>query len=305
MEEQNKRALEHVQELLEFVGRLVSRGGSTLQRFREEALSDLDERLAAVSAAVGPEGVDPFGMEPATLRRIAVGAAFLYKVYFRCDTTGIANVPAGPVIIVANHGGQLPIDGVMITTALLLEGSPPRLARSMVDHWVPSLPFVSTYLSRAGVAVGTPENAERLLSRGEVLLAFPEGMDAITKTVDEAYELKPFHSGFVRLALAAGAPIVPVAVVGSEEQYPTLYNLKGVGRMIGLPSLPVWAQMVVPLAGLLPLPVRYRLEFGAPVTLDGDPDDEDAAVDAMAEQVRDRVREMVDRQRAARRHIFW
>jgi len=287
------------------LNRLAEHGAAVMRRFQGEVLTDLDRRLDAISAAVGEEGVDPFGMDPTALRASAVAAAFMYKVYFRCQTRGVENIPAGPVILVANHAGQLPIDGVMITSAMLLEGETPRLGRSMVDFWVPTLPFVSVFFSRVGVVLGTPENAQRLLSRGEALLTFPEGIAGITKTVDQAYELQRFGLGFMRLALATGAPVVPVAVVGSEEQYPTLYNLKGAGKLLGLPALPIWVQMIVPGLGLLPLPVKYRLAFGEPMRFQGDPDDADAAIEELVDQVRGRLRSMIAELRLERRSIFW
>jgi 1-acyl-sn-glycerol-3-phosphate acyltransferase len=292
-------------DLLETIGKLILKGGSSIQSFRSEVLGDLDARLNAASGSIGEGGVDPFGMDPTALKRTAVGAAFLYKVYFRCLSKGLANVPDGPAILVANHAGQLPIDAVMITSALLLDRDPPRFVRSMVDRWVPTLPFVSTFYSRVGMAVGTTENAERLIERGEALLSFPEGMGAISKTVDQAYQLKEFKLGFMRLAISTGVPVVPIAVVGSEEQYPTLYNLKGLARLVGLPSVPIWAQMIVPVLGLLPLPVRYRLRFGEPMHFRGDPEEEDAAVQSMVDKVRDRVKEMVDELRAERKSIFF
>lgn len=292
-------------EALAALDRLAGRGAAVMKRFHGEVLTELDRRLDAISTAVGDEGIDPFGMDPAALRSAAVAAVFMYKIYFRCQTRGVDHVPPGPVILVANHAGQLPIDGVMITSAMLLEGERPRLARSLVDFWVPTLPFVSVFFSRVGVALGTPENAQRLLARGEALLTFPEGMAGITKTVDQAYQLQRFGLGFMRLALAADAPIVPVAVVGSEEQYPTLYNLKGVGGLLGLPALPIWPQMIVPLLGLLPLPVRYRLDFGEPMRFEGDPDDEDASIEDLVDQVRARLKAMIADSRNERRSIFW
>jgi 1-acyl-sn-glycerol-3-phosphate acyltransferase len=292
-------------DLLERVGDLVLKMGSSIQGFREAVLGDLEKRLEDATVGLGDDEVDPFGMDPKALYRTAIGASFLYKVYFRCGTQGLDNVPEGPVILVGNHAGQLPIDGVMITAALVLDRDPPRFCRALVDRWVPTLPFVSTFYSRVGMAVGTPENARRLLARGEALLAFPEGMEAITKTVDQAYQLQSFSLGFMRLAVATGTPIVPVAVVGSEEQYPTLYNLKNVGRLFGLPALPIWLQMFVPVLGLLPLPVRYRLRFGEPMRFEGDPDDEDAVVQEQADQVKDRIQEMVGALREERRSVFF
>ncbi len=226
-------------ELLHTLGSLIELGGSAVRRFREDVLLDLDSRLETIAANVGQDGFDPFGMNPEALRRTATGASFLYKIYFRCETSGIENLPDGPFILVANHAGQLPLDAVMITTSLMLDANPPRLARSMMDRWVPTLPFVSTFYARNGVVLGSPENALRLLRRGEALLVFPEGMAGITKTVDCAYQLQDFGLGFMRLALATGAPVVPVSVIGSEEQYPTLYSLKRLENLINLPTVPI------------------------------------------------------------------
>ena len=148
MSQTNEKHSEVTAELLETIGKLVLRVGASIQNFREVVLGDLDARLSAASSSVGEGGVDPFGLDPTALKRTAIGAAFLYKVYFRCLSQGLSNVPEGKAILVANHAGQIPIDAVMITTALLLDRDPPRFVRSMMDRWVPSLPFVSTILYR-------------------------------------------------------------------------------------------------------------------------------------------------------------
>ncbi len=305
MTDESTKKNKSVDELLEIIGDLIVKSDSAMRIFKDEVLADIDERLATITNSIaGEEGVDPFGMEPETVRKTAIGAAFLYKIYFRCITHGIENVPEGPVIIAANHGGQIPIDGVIITSALMLEKNPPRLMRSMMDRWVPSLPFVSTFFSRVGVTVGTTENAQRLLSRGEALLIFPEGIGAISKTVDQAYQLRKFTRGFVRLAISNKTPVVPLAVVGSEEQYPAFLNLKKVAKLFGLPSMPIWPQMAVPLLGLLPLPVRYRIQFGEPMYFEGDPDDDDAVIQIMADQVASRITDMLTTLRKERKSLF-
>ncbi|HUT77516.1 MAG TPA: 1-acyl-sn-glycerol-3-phosphate acyltransferase [Polyangia bacterium] len=294
-----------VEGLLSAAVRLVLGAGKLRRRIHREIIADLDERLATIARSAGDSGIDAFGMEPAALRTVSVGAALLYRYYFRCQAEGLENLPPGPAILVANHGGQLPIDGVMITTALLLDGDPPRLARSLADHWVPTLPFVSTLYARCGVVLGSPENARRLLAEGATLLVFPEGIAGISKTIDRAYELQPFGPGFLRLAIETGAPVVPVAVVGSEEQYPTLYNLQAVSKALSLPSFPIWAQMAIPVLGLLPLPVRYRLRFGEALRFAGDQDEEDAVIFEKVEEVRGRLRELIRETRATRRSVFW
>ncbi len=291
-------------ELLEKIGNLVLMGGSVIGSIKQEIIIDLDERLDIISKSMGKDGIDPFGMDPETLRRVAVGVMFLYKYYFRCICRGIENVPDGPVILVANHGGQIPLDGVMITAALVSERNPPRFARSLVDRWVPSIPFVSTLYSRLGMAPGIVENAYQILKREEALIAFPEGTSAISKTVDQAYQLKKFSLGFMRLALANKVPIVPVSVVGSEEQYPTFYNLKGLARLIGIPSVPIWLHMFVPVLGMLPLPVRYYIHFGEPMHFEGDPDSKDAAIEVMVKKVTDSIKKKIDELLDERKSIF-
>ena len=116
----------------------------------------------------------------------------------------------------------------MIGTALLLEGQPPRPLRSMVERWVPSLPHVSTLFARLGQVLGTPENCRYLLENEEVVLVFPEGARGISKTIDKAYQLQEFGHGFMRLAMENKTPIVPVGVVGAEEQY----RLYGISRRL-------------------------------------------------------------------------
>lgn len=266
---------------------------------------DIDERLEFVSEKFEGNNLDPFGMDLAELRKTAYFASFLYKYYFRCETQGIQNIPEGPVILVANHGGQVPIDAVMITTAVMLESTPPRLCRSMMDRFVPTLPFISTWFARVGVALGTPENAQRLLSNGAAMLTFPEGMTGIQKTLDRAYSLQPFGLGFIRLALLCKTPVVPIAVVGSEEQYPTLYQIRKGMHLFGLPSIPVWAQMFVPILGILPLPVKYRLSFGEPMHFSGDPDDDDDVIQQMADQVKYKIDQNLKQMREKRRGIFF
>lgn len=306
MNKQSTLSGEQLAELLKLIGGLVYKGSTAFKSFREELSRELDTKMEVISKSVGEVGIDPFGMDPKSVRKALLGAAFLYKIYFRCLTRGIENVPKeGPVILVANHAGQIPIDAVMILAAILLEGDPPRITRSLADRWVPSLPFISTMYSRVGVTVGTTENAELLLARNEALLVFPEGMKAITKTIDQAYQLQDFGLGFMRLALSTKAPVVPIAVVGSEEQYPTLYNLKSVAKLLGIPSVPIWAQLAIPVLGMLPLPVRYHIDFGEPMTFEGDPDDEDAVIQVQVSRVKQRLAEMLENLRKQRRSIFW
>jgi 1-acyl-sn-glycerol-3-phosphate acyltransferase len=209
------------------------------------------------------------------------------------------------VLVVANHAGQLPFDGMMLATALLLEAEPPRIARGMGEYWIPRLPFVGTAAARGGAMVGTPENCRHMLENDECVMVFPEGVRGMNKPFRERYRLQRFGQGFARLALEAGAPIVPVGIVGSEEQQPGLANLPRLARLFGMPAFPLTPTFpwLGPL-GLLPLPVKYRIHFGEPIELVGDANDEDAAIEAHVARVRGEVEALLARGLRERRGIF-
>ena len=164
---------------------------------------------------VSKYGTDEFGFSPDFVKRVLPIATLVHRGYFRVNVTGVENVPEGRVLLIANHSGQLPFDGVMIATSLILEADPPRMVRSMIEKWVPSLPFVSTVLARLGQITGIPENCRRLLEADEAILVFPEGARGISKTYDKRYQLQKFGQGFMRLALETNTPIVPVSLVGA------------------------------------------------------------------------------------------
>ena len=254
---------------------------------------------------VGELGVDPFGFDPRAVQYAMTPMEWLYRYYFRVRTEGLENVPDGRVLLVANHSGQLPFDGLMIATACVLDRDPPRGLRSMVERWIPRLPWVSVFFARVGQVVGTPDNARRLLERGEAVLVFPEGVAGIAKPFAKRYQLQDFGTGFMRLALETGSPIVPIGVVGAEEQAPGLVNLRPLARLLGLPAFPVTPTfpLLGPL-GLLPLPTRYRILFGEPMRFDGEGNEEDEIVATYVEQVRSAVRDLLARGLDERESVF-
>jgi 1-acyl-sn-glycerol-3-phosphate acyltransferase len=278
-----------------------------IRRAFEGRLDDeLVERIEALRAELGGRATDDFGFDPDSLKIVAPLVEWFYRNYFRVEPHGLENLPPGRVLLVSNHSGQVPIDGMMIASALLFDAHPPRAARSMVERWVPTLPFVSTFFARVGQVLGAPENCRVLLGQEHAILVFPEGVRGINKTYDQAYRLQAFGNGFMRLALETRTPIVPVGVVGAEEQYPALTNLRPVAKALGLPALPITP--LFPLAGplgLLPLPVKYRIYFGEPMQFEGEPDDEDAIIGARVARVRDAVDALLRRGLAEREHIFW
>lgn len=260
--------------------------------------SEVRETIAALKAREEVRGYDPFGFRPDILHTLLPFAHFLYRRWFRVQTEGLENVPEGKVLLIANHSGQLPFDGMMIATALTLELNPPRIARGMVEKWVPTIPFISTIFSRAGQVVGTPANAETLLARDEAILVFPEGARGISKTIDKRYQLQEFGLGFMRLAIRTNTPIVPIAVVGAEEQIPAFYNAEPIARLFRMPAAPISPTLI------FPLPVKYRIYFGEPLTFSGDDDDEDRVIGEKVKVVTTAIEEMIARGLEERRGLF-
>lgn len=278
--------------------------GDQLDRAVNASLGDATvERIERLRIRLGDGGVDPFGLDPDTARYVLVAAQRLYRDYFRTEVHGLANVPEGRVLLVSNHSGQIPLDGMSIACALLLDHDPPRIARTMVEKWTATLPFVSQLFPRLGQVVGVPENCLRLLEMEEAILVFPEGSRGISKPFSQRYKLQEFGLGFMRLALESGAPIVPVAVLGAEEQYISVANVTSLARVLGMPAFPVVPQLLLP-GGFMPLPVRHRIHFGEPMHFTGDPDDEDAVIEEKVARVRSTIQSMVNRGLKERRGIF-
>ncbi len=273
-----------------------------------ESISDplLTRRLEKLQANLNEYGVDPFGFDPTMVKYAAPFVYFFYKHYFRVQTFGIENVPAGRVMLIGNHSGQIPVDAAMIIAAMLIDADPPRMVRSMVERWVPSLPLLSYLFLRWGQIVGTRENSKRLLEMDEAILAFPEGVRGINKPFSDRYQLQEFGLGFMRLAMMTNTPVVPVACIGAEEQTINLYNARGLGKLFGMPGLPITplTPIVGPLA-ILPLPTRYRLYFGKPMIFEGNPDDEDSVIQKHVNRVKGTISRMIHDGIKQRQHVFW
>jgi 1-acyl-sn-glycerol-3-phosphate acyltransferase len=287
-------------------GPLIRRVVGGVQRAAEEVRerllgADFEDRLQILARRYDLRGGDPFGFDPEAVRQAALPSAFFHRAYFRTEVFDVDRVPAGRVILVANHSGQIPIDAAIIGCAMFFDATPPRITRAMVDKWTATLPFVSTFFSRMGQVVGLPENARRLLELEELLLVFPEGVRGIAKPFRERYQLKEFGNGFMRLAMATNTPIVPVAVVGAEEQYVSFGSLAWAAKAFKMPDFPLVPQLA--LGGPLPLPTRYRLFFGEPMHFEGDPADS-ATVSDKVYLVREAVKHILRRGLAQRRSVF-
>ncbi len=203
-------------------------------------------------------GYDRFGMRVRVVSTVARLVKPLYERYFRVISHGAEHVPAeGGAIVIANHGGALPVDAALLFEDVVLRT--PRTPRIIAAHFVPRLPVVSTLLARIGVVSGSPANVRCLLERGELVVVFPEGVSGPAKPFRDRYRLQSWRVGFAELALRYRVPVVPVAIVGAEESWPVVLRLP-LAHAFGAPYIPV------PLSPL-PLPARVRITYGAPLHL--------------------------------------
>ncbi|MBE7449977.1 MAG: acyltransferase family protein [Kofleriaceae bacterium] len=241
-------------------------------------------------------GYDVFGLDPRAARRAARLCGPLYRRYFRVTSTGSEHLPAtGAAILVANHAGTLPVDGAMLWLDVMAHSG--RVLRPVADLFVAAFPIVNTVFARIGVVSGTRQNVRHLLETGELIAIFPEGTTGVAKPFRERYRLQAWRVGHAELAIRHRVPVIPVAIIGSEESWPVAFKLRGV-RAFGAPYLPIPASPV-------PLPVRYHLHYGAPLVLHRDhpPEaaDDPATAAAAAERVKVALVDLIARGLEARR----
>ena len=268
--------------------------------------AEIADRLAKIPNRLNEYGYDPWGLDLEVLKQSMIPGVLAYRYWFRVKTTGIENLPEGRVLIVGNHAGQVAIDGMMVGTAMILEAEPPRIGRGMGEFWLPTIPWFNVFMHRIGGVVGTPKNCVDLLHNEEAVMVFPEGVRGMNKLFWQRYQLQRFGLGFMRLAMQTRSPVVPVAVVGSEEQAIAIANLMPLARLLGMPAFPVtptWP-LLGPI-GMIPLPVRYHIQFGEPMRFDGDPDDEDHVIERKVDRVKRAISAMIAEMRRKRRGLFF
>ena len=292
------------------------RGGAVAFGEAEETPNELAQRIAAVAEFVrrrltGDYAVDEFGFDPHFNDRIVMPLLrAMFSSWFRVEVSGIERLPkAGAALIVANHAGVLPFDGLMASVAVHDKHPAHRSLRLLAADMVFDTPLLGPTARKAGHTMACTTDAHRLLAHGELTAVFPEGYKGLGKHFRDRYKLQRFgRGGFVSAALRTKAPIIPCSIVGSEEIYPMLADAKLLARLFGLPYFPItplfpWAGP----AGLIPLPSKWYIEFGTPIpTADYD---ESAADDPMVtfeltDQVRETIQQTLYRLLANRRNTF-
>lgn len=261
-----------------------------LERALAEMLAFLRRRIT------GDYEVDDHGFDPdLTEHAIAPLLRPVYRRYFRVETRGLENIPdTGGALVVSNHSGTLPLDAMMTALAILDHHPAHRHLRMLAADLVFAVPFLAPLARKTGNTSACQADAERLLAAGHLVGVWPEGFKGIGKPFSERYKLQRFgRGGFVSAALRTGVPIIPCTVVGAEEIYPMIGNLRSVARLLGLPYVPITPTFPwLGLFGLVPLPSKWIIEFGEPVgTTDYTPA---AAEDPMLVfELTDRVRETI------------
>jgi 1-acyl-sn-glycerol-3-phosphate acyltransferase len=232
-------------------------------------------------------GYDAFGLHPDYVSFGLGLTRWPYERYFRVISHGIENLPKdGSAILASNHSGNVPIDGMMLWHDVLRQTNPARVARGIADHFVPSLPFIGSLFARGGMVGGSRGNARTLLEAGELLMIFPEGVPGIIKPWSKRYQLQKFRVGHAELAIRHSTPIIPIGIIGAEEQMPSILSSKRLGKLFGIESVPI---PILP----VPLPVRYYIYYGEPIPVQQEYPPEAADDPSVLKAVATRVQESV------------
>jgi 1-acyl-sn-glycerol-3-phosphate acyltransferase len=281
-------------------------GAGTLERRVASGLAFLRRRLT------GDYEVDDFGYDEELTDQVLMSLLRpVYEKYFRVEVKGMENIPSeGGALIVANHSGTVPVDGLMMQVAVHDHHPAGRHLRLLAADLVFMLPVVNELARKLGHTLACAEDAERLLGQGELVGVMPEGFKGIGKPFGERYKLQRFgRGGFVSTALRQRAPIIPCSIVGAEEIYPMIGNAKTLARLLGFPYFPLTPTFpwLGPL-GAVPLPTKWTIQFGEPIPTDGYPPE--AAEDPMlmfnlTDQVREQIQHTLYKLLVQRRSVFF
>lgn len=280
--------------------------GGDWERKLSEGLAFLRRRVT------GEYEVDDFGYDRELTDQVLMSLLRpLYEKYFRVEVRGVENLPSeGSALVVANHSGTLPMDGLMLQVAVHDHHPAQRHLRLLAADLVFMLPVVNALARKAGHTLACAEDAEALLSRGEVVGVMPEGFKGLGKPFADRYKLQRFgRGGFVSTALRAGAPIVPCSIVGAEEIYPMVGNSRTLARLLGFPYFPVTPTFpwLGPL-GAVPLPTKWTIQFGEPIQTSGYPEgsaDDPMLMFNLTDQIRETIQHTLYKLLVQRRSVFF
>ncbi len=254
---------------------------------------ELRAHLAANPKRLGSLGFDPWGFDARINRRALALCKPLYDHYYQTEVLGAEHVPArGRLLVIANHSGFLPMDGLLLGIALATNPHGARLPRAMIERFFPTVPYLGNLLNALGAVLGDVRNCEDMLKQEEAVIVFPEGVRGTGKTWHRRYQLQRFGHGFMHLACATATPILPVGIAGCEESFPMFGNLPGLAQSLGLPYVPL---------GLPLLPSKVVISVGTPLHFHAHAGDDETIVAGRVEQVKTKIAELIEQSRCRRR----
>lgn len=225
--------------------------------------SQIQEYVNVFPNRVGSFGFDAWGFNIKNMKNNMRFTKYLYDNFYKVEAFGLENIPSeGRCLIIPNHSGQLPFDGMLVAYALLTNPNGARAPKAMVERFLPSVPFIGNWLSSVGAVIGDPVNCDRMLDNEEAVIVFPEGVRGSNKLFKHRYQLQRFGSGFMHLAMKHDAPIIPVGVIGMEETIRSYADIKPLAKLLGMPVAP----LVVPFI----FPSKVFIYFGKPLYFKND-----------------------------------
>lgn len=258
--------------------------------------ADTEALLNAMPLRLGSRGFDPWGFN---FDQAKLGLGFvklLYEKYFRVEAYGLENLPKdGRLLVIPNHSGQLPMDGLLVGYAMATNPHGPRMPRAMIERFFPTVPWVGNMLNSLGAVIGDPANCIKMLRREEAIIVFPEGVRGSGKPYRMRYQLQRFGNGFLHLAMETGTPIIPVGVVGCEETIPSAGSIEPLAKLLGIPYFPI--------AFPLPMPAKVILHFGAPMRFENDVENEQQVTERVRE-VKTEIRKLIELGLEKRKSVF-
>ncbi|KPQ30459.1 MAG: 1-acyl-sn-glycerol-3-phosphate acyltransferase [Marinobacter excellens HL-55] len=258
--------------------------------------ADLEAQIDRIRKPIGSLGYDPWGYNNEAIKYGFSVTRQIYEKYFRVQADGVENIPAeGPVLIIANHSGQLPLDGLLIGYALASRAENPRIPRAMIERFFPTVPWLGNLLNEMGAVLGDPVNCAKMLENNEAIIVFPEGVRGSGKLYRDRYQLKRFGNGFMHLAMKYNATVVPVGVVGCEETIPAIANIKPLANALNVPYVPVALPVI--------FPAKVHLNFGPPMHFDNAEIPEESVTERV-EAVKAEISRLIDKGLSERKRLF-
>ncbi len=271
----------------------------SFKSFESSLKGDGFDKILAALHEKYPDGEDPWGLSIHKTIKSLRSIHPIYKHYFKVRVIGKENVQDRPYMVVSNHSGQIAIDGMLICCAFILEVFPPRVLRPMVERFFTGIPFLGSWAASGGSVLGDRQNCLNLLERGQSILVFPEGVRGVAKSTSQYYQLQNFTNGFYRICAQMGVDILPLAVIGAEEFFPYVYQAKKLAKLVGLPALPISAN-------LIPLPSPVDIYIGRPIKIPKalNQDSSDFKIREEVNKVEQTIQEMISKGLKKRRPFF-